>query len=135
RAPAPTPASRAPAPAPRTTTYAPKIRHSAPLISSPTITVDVEWRESSETMKVLTVAGDVIKEVENLNSDEVGIIIDKPNGIIWVWKGSRASRLNAIRASTKAPSVRSGYRLYDWKVEFIDEGDEPKIFPFNIISS
>lgn len=114
----------------------PPLSSAAPTsINTPSLTTDLEWRDTEETLKILKVQGDQITEVETLNSNEVGIIIDKPNGTIWVWKGQNASRINAIRASTKAPSYRSGYRLYDWKIEFIDQGEEPEIFPLNTIQS
>ena len=151
-APAPAPAPEpAPAPAPAPTpepTPAPGPTPPAPLTGqtttfkpvkqlevTPTLTKDVEWKDSDESIRVLKIEGDEITQVEGLSTDQVGIIIDRGNGTIWVWKGSGASRLNAIRASTKAPSIRSGYMLYDWKVEFIDQGEEPANFPQNVVSS
>jgi len=142
--PAPTPTT-APAPArvPATPTpMKPTLTRPTPVartpmhgVSTPSITADMDWNDSGETLKVLKVDGDEITEAEGLESNQVGIILDKKSGTIWVWKGSGASRLNAIRASTKAPSIRSGYMLYDWRVEFIDQGEEPDYFPPNIIPS
>ena len=145
--PAPTPPTPTHAPAslllpatptptkPTLTRPTPVARTPTPGIPTPSITADMDWKDSDEPLKVLKVDGDEITEAEGLESNQVGIIIDKKSGTIWVWKGSSASRLNAIRASTKAPSIRSGYMLYGWKVEFIDQGEEPDYFPPNIIPS
>ena len=93
-----------------------------------------EWLKSDTPFKIFLIQGEDLKEAEGFTSDQVAIIVDKQNSKIWVWKGREASRMNTIKASTKAPSIRSSFMLYNWKIDFIDQGHEPADFPLKGIA-
>lgn len=93
-----------------------------------------EWLKTDTPFKIFLIQGEDLKEAEGFTTDQVAIIVDKQNSKIWVWKGRSASRMNTIKASSKAPSIRSSLMLYNWKIDFIDQGQEPAEFPLKGIA-
>ena len=103
-------------------------------VSSPAPTIEAPWMQEDIPFKIFLVQGDELQEAEGFTSAQVAIIVDKQNTKIWVWKGATASVMNAVKASTRAPTIRSSLMLYNWKIEFIDQGKEPDDFPLKTIA-
>lgn len=85
--------------------------------------------EGGPSVKMFRVTSEGLEETSNLDSNEVIIVMDEENQMIWVWRGKLTRSISHYQASIKARKLKSNEDMKRAKIFYVDEGDEPKSFP------
>ncbi|NVM05119.1 MAG: hypothetical protein HWN67_22550, partial [Candidatus Helarchaeota archaeon] len=81
--------------------------------------------EKVEAVKMFNVVGGSVQVTQKLESDNVVLVTDRKDNIIWVWKGKNTSPRAYYAAGTQATKLRTAEKMYGAKIQNIEEGSEP----------
>ncbi|MHA1300007.1 MAG: hypothetical protein ACTSO9_11355 [Candidatus Helarchaeota archaeon] len=85
---------------------------------------DVKTEELSE-VEMFKLAGDSVVKTNKLDSDQVIIILDRKENVIWIWKGKNTSPRAYYAAGTQATKLKTSKKMYGAKIKNVEEGEEP----------